>query len=66
MFKIGEKVKISPNAYLHSIVREMIEGKEGTVVEIDKGFWDYVVVIPGSGRDGNRFGFLAGDLISAK
>jgi len=57
MFTAGDKVKVKRGTVIFTIW-EMLEDKEGTITNDDPALWDCIVIFPGSGRDGDRFGFM--------
>lgn len=60
--KIGDKVRLSPDAHVLPEVREIIAGV-GEILDRDEMHFDWLVCFPESGRRGGMFGFNTEDLI---
>lgn len=59
MFKVGDRVMVNIET-VHPVVANMVYGLIGTIVDNQPDdYRDYIVYIPKSGRDGDRFSFDA-------
>jgi hypothetical protein len=54
--KVGDKVSAVPDLLAFPIDK-MLEGKVGTIVQENDGYWDFVVHFPNTTRIAGLFGF---------
>lgn len=60
--KIGDKVKLSPNASVQEVTYDMLYGNTGTIVDTDVQK-DWVVAFPYTMRTGGHFALNESDLV---
>lgn len=61
----GDAVQVRPEKISRTVAK-MLEGRVGTVVSTNTDYWDVLVIFPGSGREGDTYGFYTDQLVKYK
>lgn len=61
MFDVGDSVMLSETALVHPLIKNMLRGKVGIIVDHDP-YRDYVVQFQGTPRAGGMFSLEVHDL----